>query len=1370
MAEEQQQQDPRNFVNIFTQGVLTDIDHINFPQGKYKDAKNIELIDRDGQGFVVTLQDGNEQFFSLNTGFKPVGSCFINGILYIFSVNDGVTEIGCFPSPKTWSKNNTEFQRVYKPLNNFTPYNKQSNRWPLRTELIPIANNRLLDVRAKQVYDGSVNLYFTDGVNPLRVINTGFDQEGRLTNKTYLIKEFENIISVIRGASGQMNVSLVKYLEGGRWKSGNTFLYVRYISEDFNKTNFLGESHAIPFNNYPIKAGVPGSPGTHAIDDYTSKAFEIDIKNIDTSYKFLEIAFIRYYSEENGIEVKEQKLINNRYVITGGTQRIRLNGFESFIDIDFEEIIKPNNQENVCETIEIAENRLWGANWKRDKVHDDSLAQFALGIKPYPKRKTFIKKYSESKVVGHSYGDQSMYSILDNYKSIGYFRGETYLFNAFFVYDDGSESLGYPTSGYDFFNLGESSWGASIYNTGSLKNQKGVIRFPSTKNSNPYYIATASDGGKSIHYYVLGLEFQFDKTIELPSNVVGFYLARAKRIPNLITQGISFNSYVSTVKKSSFPPLHQDSVTAPYQDKKYNDYYTMSFTDIKKSVSSIPNTEHGYWGMSQEYDRNASRIHPTDYNMGENKIIKTMPFYKGYYPIISYWDGGSWAYSMCRAFKVKGHYGIFSPDYMLDPTKKMNSGVLSPVGKVTFYDPYLSDKNQPYDKYYRNLLDDGQESITSSTSQVARRRYNDAHNGYGYPRLNLLEQKSVEFYNSLSYKTPEDIENVEKYTTPTKARKFVSWYKDAGLNNNEAGSQGDESMVYGVRGSEQLMCNRTMVTPRYFGVILNSIDSGNDYDFNIINSYHYNPESIEYDILQIYNYENESFSKVSDIEVLSKSNQFSRIEVFNGDCFLQTSYIKIMGHSGSTLASSSNEFAGDDGSFKESFNDRKHIGHGVIAMFVTENSINTELRIPKGVRTFFPFEPDPAIHGHINSENKEVDETNILNYGYHKILPPRTLAAYNFQLPETMDLFPNRVRYSNKNIPGSYIDAFSTFEFLSYKDFDVSSGEIKRLFNLSGWLIGVCENSLLSFYINSNQVKADPSADNILLGVSDILHENARTLANLGSQHFSGSINTGRTVVGLDWINKSIFSVLLQSSENGGMFPVAVNKSQEHNCKKYVEDVISQESGLIVDKTNMLRDLPWNIEGVYCSIDNGRVFISIHGESKVSFVYNENLDMIVGKSDFVPHFASNIGKSLISWNGNNQAWITTKDAPKSTYFGTQYESYVQSIVNPLGIFEKVYDALVLHVPDSNIDRIEYETETQQTVHEFPVGKGTQPWQDPVYKEHKLYVPTYPERITFYGKTRRVHLRGTWLAIKVVFDRQTPTFLKNIFTKFRISKS
>lgn len=1390
----EQQQDPRIAVNHFAEGLMSDLDNLHFPVGKFKDASNIELLNKDGQGFVVTLQDGNKQFFSLTPGFRPVGSVFINGILYIFSqsIKDGFqsypdgstvtfpnaimyTEIGCFPSRKLNPYTGKfEFERVYKPLTNYTgsTENTITRDFRVSSSLLPILADPTkpgsLDIRAKQIYDGSINLYFTDGEHPLRVINTGFNQEGEPTERTYSDKDFKNLVNVVRGAVGHPSIRLDKVLEGGQLKSGNTFFYLRYVSEDFNKTGFLGESPAIPINNFPAVGGVSGSPGTHAVDDRTTKSVELEIKSLDTVYSYFELAMVRYYSEENGILVHENKLITNRYKITGSTMKIRVNGYESLTDIDFEEIIKPSNQEDVCASIEIVENRLWGANWKRRPLHKPELASFALQYRPFPKIITERKSRNAGVFTTPTYGDTSLYSDPKNFSKVGYFRGETYAFQMIFVYDDGSESMGYPTMGFDFYKVtpGQNGYANSYTDNPGLSNQKGIIRFPGAVTERTYSVTSDF----VIEYRVMGIEFKkVGNAVSLPDGVVGYYFARAKRVPNLIAQGLMMHGVVSTIKRSDFLSDRQDLTIHPHQENESAELYTIPLSSYYNNRAFSLDSEAGYWGINQDYSRGFVP-YASDFSFGTKEVLKVMPIYRGYYPIISYHKGSNWKYHMARGFYVKNHYGFFSPDYILDPTKKASTGVIGRIGKIHFFDPYRVSDTTSSD-YASNTYD----GLGPNKSYFQRRKdryYGTKWSYISYPIADIIEQSGVQFNTAETFIEPESIENVEKYLLPTEARKFVSWYKDCGLNNQETGNQGDQAMIYGVQDddSDKFMSNRSMVTPRYVGLILKEMDAGKNLNHELVNIYHSNPSLLDYNILSIYSLDTTEFFRVTQTLSPGDSHSF-----FGGDCFLQTSFIKIMGHTGSGLSSSRGEFAGDDGSFSErpkstSSYVYRGIGHGVLMMFVTENSVNAELRVPVKSRTFFPLNPDIRSYAHIQSESEETAESDVLNWGYHQMLPPKSHAMFNQDLPDVMNSFPNRVRYSNRDIPGSFIDSFSTFEYLSYKDFDVSFGPMRRLFNLSGWLIGICEKSIVSFYLSENQIKADPSADNLLLGVSDVLHDKARTLIQMGSQNFHGSVSTQRSIIGLDLVSKGVFAVAIQSTDSGS-FPAAVDKGEELMCKKYVSDFITAEVGDMADRANMLPESFVGRKGVFVFQDEDRVFLGIRGTNNSSIVFDAKMNMFLGRSDFSPAYAANMGNIFISWDADNKGWITSNDSPKATFFGQNYESYVQSVVNPFGIFEKVYDALVLHTPDKDVKRIEYKTETQETVHVFPTpGTPKRPWQDPVYKEDKLYVPTFPESKEFFGKVRHVHLRGTWLTVKVVFQRATQTYLKNILTKLRISKS
>jgi len=108
--------------NIFTQGIISDIDNsIKKPDQWDFPTLNARVVNRKGQGFIITNFPGNKEEFALKTGYAVHGACEHNGILYIQSIegNGPRGEIGCFPSPTRWALDNTTFVREYKAFYNY---------------------------------------------------------------------------------------------------------------------------------------------------------------------------------------------------------------------------------------------------------------------------------------------------------------------------------------------------------------------------------------------------------------------------------------------------------------------------------------------------------------------------------------------------------------------------------------------------------------------------------------------------------------------------------------------------------------------------------------------------------------------------------------------------------------------------------------------------------------------------------------------------------------------------------------------------------------------------------------------------------------------------------------------------------------------------------------------------------------------------------------------------------------------------------------------------------------------------------------------------------------------------------------------------
>ena len=215
-------------VNIFVKGIIQDIDIGNVPSDKYLTAWDIKLMDKEGQGFVLTNIDGSEIAFTLPSlisgkNFIPLGWVQHKNIIYIISCSDddlGTGEIGSFPSVNPVSG---KFTAEYRALNNYMvkDINGVYQRSGMRSDLFHFNTAYMLDVQAKDHYDGSVDIYIADGLNPLRVINTGFNQEGLANTTVYNDETFETNVNLALSSKSILNVSSFSITTGGVFKYGN---------------------------------------------------------------------------------------------------------------------------------------------------------------------------------------------------------------------------------------------------------------------------------------------------------------------------------------------------------------------------------------------------------------------------------------------------------------------------------------------------------------------------------------------------------------------------------------------------------------------------------------------------------------------------------------------------------------------------------------------------------------------------------------------------------------------------------------------------------------------------------------------------------------------------------------------------------------------------------------------------------------------------------------------------------------------------------------------------------------------------------------------------------------------------------------------
>jgi hypothetical protein len=464
-------------VNEFYKGVDKDTDPTKIDTSRLRDARNIRLVNIEGQGFVLTSIGGNEKSFSLSPGFIPLGSYDYNGVSYIISFNTITSEgeIGTYPAPKRGANNacgTGGFDHVYRPLNNFTGVinplvNPNAPLLNFRTTLFDFDCEHQIQMFVRIDYDGSVNIYLTDFKSSIRTVNSGFNQSGICNGRLYFDGSFPNGVELLQETCQHPIIDSMTVTESGCHKAGNWFYFIRYNTINFNPTSFLGESNAVQLFADALGTGITidGDEGTVV----TNKSVVLNLVNLDTTYPYLEIAYIHYY---NG--TFETGLIDQLYPINANSSslQVTVTGCEQVLDLAFEDILRKKTSNDIVKSITQIENRLWGGNVKSRALFHPDLLAFANAIIVRPN--DTLQILDKTFVAGDNVPPFGQYKDYQKtYNETGYFRSEAYPYAVVYVFKSGRESEPLPVTGYD-------AWFDPFL---AFPNQDGILRFPSASSN-----------------------------------------------------------------------------------------------------------------------------------------------------------------------------------------------------------------------------------------------------------------------------------------------------------------------------------------------------------------------------------------------------------------------------------------------------------------------------------------------------------------------------------------------------------------------------------------------------------------------------------------------------------------------------------------------------------------------------------------------------------------------------------------------------------------------------------------------------------------------------------------------------------------------
>lgn len=151
------------------------------------------------------------------------------------------------------------------------------------------------------------------------------------------------------------------------------------------------------------------------------------------------------------------------------------------------------------------------------------------------------------------------------------------------------------------------------------------------------------------------------------------------------------------------------------------------------------------------------------------------------------------------------------------------------------------------------------------------------------------------------------------------------------------------------------------------------------------------------------------------------------------------------------------------------------------------------------------------------------------------------------------------------------------------------------------------------------------------------------------------------------------------------------------------------------------------------------LLISNWDETAKGIVYSKPIGAFVRETSSRSKFFANINKDFYSLGrqeGSNLFWYHNDNIADGNImlYGEMFYPSVTFIVNKTKV-EKIYDNIIMQMTNVGITRIEYWTETQYAIHEWPTDPLNQsqarPWIDPEFREDKWYFPVHNEEIADY---------------------------------------
>ena len=408
----------------------------------------------------------------------------------------------------------------------------------LNTDKLNFDLKHPVEIEVQPSYDGSVNLILNDDKNIPRLINSRFsvrekdtyeivDRIGENDTNIYNSKTFDKDTSLYFQYEYNPTISYLGFIKGVL-PVGQYCFYFTYCDADNNESDIIAESGPIPVfigndtDPFSIDGGIK--------NQNSYKGVYLKLTNIDKSYNYLRVYYLRYFADYQQNRVCECYKVLEKYPVNSNIFFLSFTGGENT------EAIDPNilnlsrfNPKSILTQAQ-CKNMLFFGNIVKNTDNYKELSDCALRIIPRVKIETLeqVKNNYYS-----STGKQGYYDSKNMYNRVGYFDQEYYRFGVVFIYQNGTLSNVYNTVGTilkKYIEVDDRGWVTNadkIFGNfqGTFLNARGVSKI---------------DVGVSNDSQIIGIQFEVPEEVmnflKDYLNIRGLFFVRQKCVPNILAQ------------------------------------------------------------------------------------------------------------------------------------------------------------------------------------------------------------------------------------------------------------------------------------------------------------------------------------------------------------------------------------------------------------------------------------------------------------------------------------------------------------------------------------------------------------------------------------------------------------------------------------------------------------------------------------------------------------------------------------------------------------------------------------------------------------------------------------------------------------------